>query len=261
MAGAVAASNGIAFLVFVACGNTQEMGPHRGANLGGRLLFNSDGLDGTGRTHLRAAVTLGAAVATLVAHHRLHEGEQVIRGMQHLVGALCHTQLASHAVLLHVARAHRARRRDGVLALGHLLLLDGGKTTVHLLLGLRHSSCSNGNAAANEKRALALVDSLRVLSTLHFSLSTLYSALCTLHSILSTLYSILCTLHSVLSTTIAWTTVVDSVLVALVDAVAAGHAATVVNGAILVVDARRLAVAGAQATLDALVVVDVHLKQ
>ena len=254
MAGAVAASNGIAFLVLVACGNTQEMGPHRGANLGGRLLFNSDGLDGTGRTHLRAAVTLGAAVATLVAHHRLHEGEQVIRGMQHLVGALCHTQLASHAVLLHVARAHRARRRDGVLALGHLLLLDGGKTAVHLLLGLRHSSCSNGNAAANEKRALALVDSLRVLSTLHFSLSTLYSALCTLHSIL-------CTLHSVLSTTIAWTAVVDSVLVALVDAVAAGHAATVVNGAILVVDARRLAVAGAHAALDALVVVDVHLKQ
>ena len=77
VARAVATRHWSAILGLVACGDAQEVCPHGSTNLGRCLLLQCDGLDGSGGAHLRAAVALGTAVATFIAHDGLHEGEQI----------------------------------------------------------------------------------------------------------------------------------------------------------------------------------------
>ena len=54
--------------------------PYGMTNLRARFLLQRDWADGIRRTYVGAAVTLRAAVAAFVAHHRLHQREQAVAG-------------------------------------------------------------------------------------------------------------------------------------------------------------------------------------
>ena len=56
--------------------DTVFLDPDGMSDLYARLVFATDGLDGTCGTHFRAAGTFGTAVTTLVTHGRLHQSEQ-----------------------------------------------------------------------------------------------------------------------------------------------------------------------------------------
>jgi hypothetical protein len=120
--------------------------PYGMAHLSRRLVFAGDGLDGTGRTDLRAACALGAAVATLIGELGLHEAVEAGGGTQHAIRTSRHAELASGAVLGKVLGCEGTRGKDGCLTLGDLLVEDLGQAAVDLLLlGLKGSgSCHCG---------------------------------------------------------------------------------------------------------------------
>ena len=78
---------------------TVFLNPHGMTDLLSRLFLTGDRTDGTRRTYLRTARTLGTTIAALVLHHRLHQMLQIVAGTQNLVGTLCNTQLASRTML------------------------------------------------------------------------------------------------------------------------------------------------------------------
>ena len=84
--------------------------PHGMANLNSRLLGFRDRLDRPSRTDFGALRTFGTAVASIVAHHGLHQGHQVTRRAQHMILAHRDTQLATGAMLRQVLEAQRTRR-------------------------------------------------------------------------------------------------------------------------------------------------------
>ena len=110
-------------------------------NLCGGAFFNCDGFDGTGGTHFRAAVTLGAAITALVADFGLHEGAQTGAGTKNVIGTSVHAQLAGRAVRLQVADRKGSGRSDSVLSLGSSLLDNRGITAIGglgLVLGTQY---------------------------------------------------------------------------------------------------------------------------
>ena len=118
---------------------TVFLDPHGMTDMLRRFFFSRDGLDGSRRTDLAASCTLGATVAALKRHHRLHEVLEVSRGAQNIVWARGNAKLTCRAMLLHVACRNRTRRRDGCLAFRGFLVLDDRQTAVYLHLGLGHS--------------------------------------------------------------------------------------------------------------------------
>ena len=78
--------------------------PHSMSDMDVGLCLACDGFDGTGWADLAATCAFGAAVAALKRHDGLHEVLEVSRRPQNVVRATRNTELASRAMLLHVAR-------------------------------------------------------------------------------------------------------------------------------------------------------------
>lgn len=95
--------------------------PHRMTHVNRRLVGHGDWLDGSCRTYFRALHTLWSAIAFLKGNHGLHQGHQVARWTQHLIGASGNAQLATGAMLIEVACADRSRWRDQGGSTGLLL--------------------------------------------------------------------------------------------------------------------------------------------
>lgn len=81
MAGAVAA------LHIIGKRHTILAYPYGVPHLRGGLVFTGDGTDSPCGAYLAATGTFRAAVTSLVGHSGLHEGKEVLRGAQHIVGA------------------------------------------------------------------------------------------------------------------------------------------------------------------------------
>ena len=102
----------VATLMFVGIDNTVLLDPNGMTNLDRRLIFNADRLDGTSWTSLRALHAFRTAIATLVAHHRLHQRQQIRTWAQYLVRTSRYAELATRTVALHVTCTQRSRRGD-----------------------------------------------------------------------------------------------------------------------------------------------------
>ena len=227
--------------------------PYGVAHLDGGALLDCDGQYGTCGAHLRATVALWAAVATLVAHLRLHQAVQLLAGAQHIVGAAVHAELAGGAVGLQVAGRERARRRDPLLPLGSLLVDNLSETAVRrlvvrylfraflLLLGAQHAD-THQQGSRGKGGTSSLVYCLVLLRLL-----------CLLH-----LLHLLFRGSQGLQVHVG---VVQSVLVAQLQTVSADHTTAVVYLLpTLHVDGGSLAVALTLAAADALLLVDDRLQ-
>ena len=124
-------------------------------------------------------------------------------------------------MLIEILGAHRARRGQRGGALGRHLVLDDGKTTIHLLGGLGEGDISTHDSTAHEEGAAGLIGSRRFLG------NGTYSGL--------------------------RVTIVKRPKVAFLQAVTTGYATRVVHLVGLEVDARSLTVLGTQAARLALV--------
>ena len=138
-----AVARAVAAGLSVGDGHTVLSYPHGVTDVYGCLLGACGELDGTRRTHLRAACALRTAVAALVRHFGLHEGVELCGWPQHVVRTLGDAQLARRTVLSHVPCRQRSRRSDACLSLGAYLFLYLCQSAVqlHLLLGYG-SRCS-----------------------------------------------------------------------------------------------------------------------
>lgn len=230
VAGAVAA------LDVVGEGYAVLLDPHGVAYLYRRLVGCRDRIDGSRGAHLRALHALGTAVAAFVRHGGLHERHEARRGTQHPVGTYRHAELAARAMLRHVACAERSRGRDRSVALGSLLVEDRSQTSVHFhLLGF-------GGRGGQKAHACDEVAARRV------GFRGLF--------VRFTPPRIRVSCGGTLALVARAAAVFYGTLVAGVDAVHAGHAAAVIDGVVLDVDARGLAVAGAALAVDAFRSVD-----
>ena len=70
---------------------------HRIADADAGLFRYVDRLDSPSRTDFAATSTTHTAEALVESHLRLHQGFQILRGTQHLIGAFAHTKLAASA--------------------------------------------------------------------------------------------------------------------------------------------------------------------
>ena len=204
--------------------------PHGVPYLCGRLVGQADGADGPGGADFGTTVALGAAVSAFVGHLGLHQAEQAGGGAQHLVGADRYAQLATGAMLGEVACAQCSRRHDGGEPPGGLLVLDDGQAAVHLLLLLRqHSRGGQQGRGSQEGAARAFVGwsgGRRGGSGLLGGQAVGYGS-----------------------------------VLALADAVHAGHTTAVVHAVVLVVNAGCLATAGAEAARRAFVGINPDAQQ
>ena len=134
--------------------------PYGMAHLGRGFLFTGDGLYGACWAHLRAACTLGTAIATLIGELGLHEAVETGGRTKHAIGAGRHTQLTGRAVLSKVLGGECTGRQDGGLTLGNLLVQYLGQSAIDLLLlgleggGSRHGSSGGEEGAARGVRAI-----------------------------------------------------------------------------------------------------------
>ena len=83
-----------------------------GADLPLGLLLRSDLQNSSGRANLRAFDALGAAVASLERHLRLHQVLKVFGGPQNVIGADGDTELAGGAVFVECLDALGSERSD-----------------------------------------------------------------------------------------------------------------------------------------------------
>lgn len=118
-----------------------EVTVHPGeADLVRGLFFRGDRQYGSGRADLGALRALGPAVATLVAHLRLHQAVKIRRRTQDAVGACSHAELARRATVVEVFDAPGAERGDRYIPVRDFLVHHGCIATVNfLLLRLCHS--------------------------------------------------------------------------------------------------------------------------
>ena len=203
---------------------TVLLNPYGVANLRRCLVFEADGLDGSSRADLRAAVALGTAVAQLITHGGHHQMQQVGRRAQHLIRALRHAELKTRAVLCEVLCRERARRREGSLSRGRHLVFNLGETSVNLLLLLRE--CRRGKGSrGNQEGTLAVVGFLLLLLAVRPCM-----------------------------------VVFQCMMVAHADAVAAHHTARSIDGVVFEVDACGLAVLGTKRAVMAFLFVDVDFQ-
>ena len=98
-----------------------------------RLFFLANLPDGAGGAELGAAGAFRPAETLLEGHAGLHQVLQVRGGLEHVVGALRHAELAARAAAVEVFHALGAGRGDGRLALRRPLGQHLGKAAVHLL--------------------------------------------------------------------------------------------------------------------------------
>ena len=136
--------------------------------LNARLVFLLDRFDGTSRTNLTASVTFWSAVATLIRHGRLHQLHQVSAWSKYVVRTLSHAELASRTMLRHILCRKRTWRSYRCSALERLLLSNGSKTAIHLLLLLGEGGRGCYCCSRKEEVASAAIE----FFTLHSSFFT-----------------------------------------------------------------------------------------
>ena len=245
----------VAALLTVTDGHAELTRPYRMAYLDGALLLLRDGLDGTCRAHIGTLRTLRTAVAALVAHLRLHERHQAGGRAKHAVGAGRHAKLARRAMVLHVTGAQRARRGQRGAPWMNLLVDDVGQAAVNLLvrrllddlgLGGLHACAQGYSAEDGTERGIGWLAYLGWFCCLFAFLHFCIFAFCVCKSRGKARYGKL---------------VVQGVELALLKAVAAGHAAAVVHRVVPEVNGARLAVARAHAAALALVGVERHVEE
>ena len=108
--------------------------PHGMADLDRRFPGEVGQADGARGAHLGALRALRTAVSALERHFGLHEGHQLARRTQHLIGTHRNTQLASRAMGVEVPQALRSGRNDGRGTVRNLLVDDHRQPAVDLLL-------------------------------------------------------------------------------------------------------------------------------
>lgn len=213
MAGAVAAAHA------VGQGYAVGFHPNGMPYLYARLLGYGDGADGAGGAHLGAACALGAAIAALIRHLGLHEGHQVARGAQYLVGAIGDAQLASGAMLGQMRGAERARRSDGGSPFGYLFLFDSSQTAIDLHLLCFQQGTSGQYAGEGQELPAGVVPLCLGSGSFRFGRLFVFRQSGAGH-------------------------VVNGVLGATIETIHAHYAAAVVDSMIFGIDARGFAVAG-----------------
>ena len=77
--------------------------PHGMADLDRRFPGEVGQADGARGAHLGALRALRTAVSALERHFGLHEGHQLARRTQHLIGTHRNTKLTPGAMILHIA--------------------------------------------------------------------------------------------------------------------------------------------------------------
>ena len=210
--------------------------PHRMADLDRRFPGEVGQADGARGAHLGALRALRTAVSALERHFGLHEGHQLARRTQHLIGTHRNTQLASRAMGVEVPQALRSGRNDGRGTVRNLLVDDHRQPAVDLLLlrperGVGHDvRQAEEPAARSVGRRLCGVGrrSLRRGSRVRFPPPQRIG---------------------------------DGPLAAVFEAVHTGHATAVINFMRRRVDTRRLAVAGAELASVALRGVETRFEQ
>ena len=205
-------------------------------DLNRRFLGEAGQADGVRGAHLGALRTLRAAVSALERHFGLHEGHQLARRPQHLVGAHRDAELASRAMGIEVTQAPRSGRYDGRGAVRNLLVGDHRQAAVDLFL-LRPERGVGRDARQAEKPAARSVGRRLCGVGGRFPRRGSRDRITPPQRI------------------------GDSPLAAVFEAVHAGHAAAVIDLMGHRVDARGLAVTGAELAAVALRDVEARLEQ
>ena len=218
----------VATLAFIGERHAVFLNPNGVTGLNGGLFSPCDGTDGACGTHFGAFHTFGAAKSALERRCGLHEGGQIGRRAQHIVGTSRYAELASRTMLRHVGCTERARRCHRRLAHGSHFLFHYGQSAVHLF-PLLSQRCRGRQGRCGQEGAACAVG----------------SGLCFRRN------------YGRLSLT---RRITDGLLIAFADAVATDDATAVVHATVLEVDARGLAILGTQSALDAAVAVDAHLQ-
>lgn len=111
----------------------------------GTLGLGVDGVDSSRGTDMAAAGAVGRTEALLEGKLGLHEGGEGGGGTQDAVGTLADTELTGGAMGGKMLLPCRAERSQRILALGLMLTLEGGETTVNgLLLCLQGHANTHG---------------------------------------------------------------------------------------------------------------------
>ena len=223
VAGAVAAADLVAVHDAV-LGNDHGM-----ADLDGALVGHAfHQADGAGRADFGAAGAFDAAEAFVEGHFRLHQAVQPGRGPQHLVRAFAHAELAGGAVAVEILLAHGTGRHGRSRTRRHLLVFKLRYAFGQFpLLGIYRSGAGGKGQSGEESPASRFTLGLRFALLAGFRVEL----------------------------------VLDGVAAAVLDAVEAGHAAAVVDGVVLRIDAGGLAALAAERAVDALVRIDHRAEQ
>lgn len=116
------------------------------------LVGLAQGQDGASRTDVATGMALGTAMTILEAHHRLHEGVEIRRWTEHLVGASRDTELATYALVAQIAEREGTWRTEWGLSHVRLLVREGDVTAIDgLLLGLEGDGCGHGDGCSQER--------------------------------------------------------------------------------------------------------------
>ena len=100
----------------------------------GGFVCRRDRSYGAGWADVGAACAFGAAVAVVEVHFGLHEGLEVGRWVENVVGAFGHTELARGAMFGEMAKADGAGRFERCGEFGKDFVLDYSQSAIDVFL-------------------------------------------------------------------------------------------------------------------------------
>ena len=116
--------------------------PHCTSYLDGRFFKLVNLYDGSCGTYFGTCSTFRTTETSLVGHLRLHQGYQIRRWSQYIIGTCLNTQLTSYTALCKIFVAEGTGRFDFVLPLRYFLVFKHGKSSIdNFLLSLYGCSC------------------------------------------------------------------------------------------------------------------------
>lgn len=191
--------------------------PYGMSDLCAGFLLRRNRTDGSSRAYLGAAIALRSAVATLVAHRRLHECQQIGGRTQNLIRTLGDTELTASAMLTEMSCRETSRRCQRCLTLRCHLVLDVSKTSIHFNLLLCKGGCGQSGSRGEQECATG--------SVCLMGLSGLIGPIGPMGHI------------GLMGLMKPWRIVFQRTELTTVNAIATDHATGVIDGMVLIVDA------------------------